>query len=281
MRQVNGLQGSSANQNKRVMSKMESLQNDVQDLRLNLTNTNDHTRAAVEDLTNRFVSELNTMWSAQDRTTAQLTQIAETIQQLNTNVTLLHNSSESYGPPLFARLFKLMPLCLNGPASPVQNQEKTLNCHSWDDTFSIRASKKTILCSRESVKTGPQKRYRCIVNIPLPKRMSSHRLCLVFILTQRPYSWPTFLFQPRAVRIVSFDAPIVTACISRDLEKVQELFGAGLASPFDTTERGGSLLEISATSMSLFSSLDELEPAYRLIKLLAGLGVDFDASDEG
>lgn len=48
----------------------------------------------------------------------------------------------------------------------------------------------------------------------------------------------------RVYRMVPFDAPIFTFCFKGQVEKVQELFSAGLASPFDSDPDGNTPLHV-------------------------------------
>ena len=60
---------------------------------------------------------------------------------------------------------------------------------------------------------------------------------------------PHFLF--RTFNIIQRDDPIRLACACGDLEEVERLFHKGLATPYDVTSEGSTLLHVSYASLAL------------------------------
>jgi hypothetical protein len=98
------------------------------------------------------------------------------------------------------------------------------------------------------VKTSHSKFQKSNIILQFPVRFLSRRFELRF---RRSYGgWDHSL---RAYRMVPFDAPVFDFCLNGEVEKVQVLFDAELASPFDSDPDGNTPLHVRTLIIQLLN----------------------------
>ena len=115
-----------------------------------------------------------------------------------------------------------------------------------------------------------------------PAMWTFHKGALITLQRiSRVFQGRTITIKPNTFNVVSMDSEIFNACRSLDLDKIQDLFLARKASPFDRDEHGGSLLDWTLQALleghkTIQPDMFQRQRLIEILRLLLDSGLRFE-----
>ena len=109
---------------------------------------------------------------------------------------------------------------------------------------SARTEQSDLQHEYRNLKKIHRRQRKFLARITTPPWCTSYRLALEFGGHKAPNGWN---FSIKTYAVIPRSSPIFRSVSDGDMEAVQRLFGEGLASPFDRSREGETILDVSLT----------------------------------